>query len=545
MADDSCVYELKVGFGARENTGDSDSVTKKNDSNSRTDKWTRWIPGYSMSKNLMGDYGFKFLLMISITAHWGKGFGRAQCGQSVRYLLQDPWAVPGPQLDILATIVELPWSMKPIVAIISDMFPLFGFNKIPYILITGVLGIVGTCLAVFVSPSMSSVEVPVVGLFLTNLAWMTSDILVEGQYARRMLSKPQSGPELVVFIGVGQQVCVLLSSLISGFVIDDLGAQWNLIFCLIPTILTCIAASFNFFDETRITSHSTVVATRSQILTQQRTVVFLSVVVGISSILFAVTGIVTANHNIQFGVSMGIFILTNSISWYSLNPLIGNLVLFLAIAGITNMSLAGPSHYFYTDTVEQYPNGPHFEPWFYVTVCGIVGAVGSLIGCWVFSYFKSAKYITMFAWVFVFGALIGSVNSVLFSRLNRTWGISDYAFVGSDTAVSSAITMLSFMPGFLLLSRVCPDKVESTTFAILASNTNFALSMAAPISAMICSCFGITPNGSINETEKFENLWIANLVVSGIRLVPLAFLWLLPRKTRMTDKLPVLENIGS
>jgi len=517
---------------------DEQLATYKGDSSGR--QWTRWIPGYTTFRSLMKDYGFKFLLMISLTAHWGKGFGRAQCGQSVRYLLQNPWAVPGPQLDILATIVELPWSMKPIIALVSDMYPIFGYHKTPYILITGILGALGTCMAVFMSPDLSSVEVPVIGLFLTNLAWMTSDILVEGQYARRMMEKPQSGPELVVFIGVGQQVCVFLSSLISGFVIDNLGAQWNLIFCLIPTVLTCIVSVFNFLDEPRITSHFA----RFHILSKQRNVVFLSVIVGVASILFAVTGIVTSNHYIQFGISFSIFILTNAISWLSLNPLVGNLVLFLAIAGITNMSLAGPSHYFYTDTVVQYPDGPHFEPWFYVTICGIVGAIGSLIGCWIFSFFKSAKYITMFAWVFVFGAIIGSINSILFSRLNRVWGISDYAFVGSDTAIASAVTMLSFMPGFLLLSRVCPDKIESTTFAILASNTNFALSMASPISALICSGFGITPNGSLNESGKFENLWIANLVVSGIRLVPLAFLWLLPRATRMTDKLPVLDNIA-
>ena len=504
----------------------------------------RLVPGYSIYKTLMRDYGFKFLLMISLTAHWGKGFGRAQCGQSVRYLLQSPWAVPGPQLDILTTVIELPWSMKPIIAIVSDMFPIFGFRKIPYILITGLLGAVGTCFAVFISPELSSVFLPVVGLFLTNLAWMTSDILVEGQYARRMMEKPESGPDLVVFIGVGQQVCVFLSSLISGFVIDTLGAQWNLLFCLIPTVFTCIVTALNFFNEPRITSQTLIAETRSHILTKQPTVVFLSIVIGVASIMFAVTGIVTSNHYIQFGISIGIFLSTNLISWLCLNPLVGNLIVFLAIAGITNMSLAGPAHYFYTDSPAQYPEGPHFEPWFYVTVCGIVGALGSTVGCWVFSLFKNAKYISVFFWVILIGSIVGSINSVLFSRLNIRLGISDYAFVGSDTALASAITMLTFMPGFLLLSRVCPDKIESTTFAILASNTNFALSMASPISALISSAFGITPNGTVNESAKFDNLWIANLIMAGIRLVPLGFLWLLPRTTRMTDKLPPLENIA-
>ena len=505
---------------------------------SRTAGVLKWIPGYSVCKTLRTDYGLKFLLIISITAHWGKGFGRAQCAQSIRYLLQSPWSVPGPQLDVLATIIELPWSMKPLIAVVSDMYPIFGYHKIPYILATGILGILGTCLAVFMSPSLCGVEVPVMGLFLTNLAWMTSDILVEGQYARRMMERPQSGPDLVVFIGVGQQVCVFLSSLISGFVIDSLGAQWNIVFCLIPTLLTCVASLFNFFDEARVTDKS------PPRLSNHKTAILLSILVGVSSILFAITGIVTSNHYIQFGISVGIFVVCNTISWLCLNPLVANLVLFLAIAGISNMSLAGPAHYFYTDTEVQYPEGPHFEPWFYVTICGIVGAIGSLIGCYIFSFFKSAKYISIFSWIFVIAAIVGSVNSVLFSRLNTVWGISDYAFVGSDTAIASAVTMLSFMPGFLLLSRVCPDKIESTTFAILASNTNFAISIAAPIAALIASGFGITPNGSNNESHTFENLWIANLVISGIRLMPLGFLWLLPRKTRMTDKLPILENIA-
>jgi hypothetical protein len=192
------------------------------------------------------------------------------------------------------------------------------------------------------------------------------------------------------------------------------------------------------------------------------------------------------------------------------------------------MSISGPAQYFYTDSESQYPEGPHFEPWFFVTVCGIVGALVAIIASCAFVYLKHAKYRSLYVAIIMMNAIMSAPNSILFSRLNVKWGISDYWFVTLDTAFQTGIQAMFYSPGLLLLSRVSPDQLESSMFAILAANTNLASTITGPISGFISQQFGITPDGSYNESHKFENMWKANILMSLIKLIPLAFVWLLP-----------------
>jgi len=499
------------------------------------------IPGLKMMQKLSADYGVKLLIMISLCAHGMKGFCRLQYAQSARYLLQGSM-VPGPRIDVYTSIMEVPWSMKPLIAICSDMFPICGYRKTPYIVITTVLGIAGLMLSACVNTSY----VQIGGLFLANFCWMTCDILVEGMYSRRMAEHPDSGPDLVVFISLGQQLTNVISSVVSGAVLQGMdgflglsGSQWNLSLCLLPTVLILAPALLGFLGEERILAED---SKKQRRLTwkNQREIVFLSLLVGVGSLLFAVLGM-ALEMDANFACSLSIFFILNFFTWAFLTPLVGRLVLFLAIAAVSNLSMGGVSHYFYTDDEKAYPEGPHFEPWFFVTVCGLVGSAACVLALVIYSKFRSAKYHIVFIVLIVLNAILSLPNSILFSRLNVNLGIPDKVFVGSDTALQTAMASLLFAPGFLLLSRACPETLESSMFAILASNTNLAASIAGPVSAYACTLFGITPDGSLNESEKFDNMWILNLLMAGIKLVPLLFLFLLPN-VGMTDSLPGVRD---
>ena len=493
----------------------------------------------SVLSTLRTDYGMQLLIMISLCSHWCKGFCRSQYMQSIRYLLQS-WMLSGSRLDTLASVIEMPWSLKPMVAICSDMFPIFGFRKLPYILVTSMFGIAGLCVACFISPDDSEVEVPVIGLFFATLSWMTCDILVEGVYSRRMRLHAESGPDLVVYISVGQQVTVLFSSLVSGFVIEHMdgvlsltGAQWNISLCLIPTVLVLVPTFLNFIHETKVSAVQAM-ADRRVVYSSQKEVIALSLFTCFGSLVYVTVGVTCSDSQTAFLVALVVLFAVNFFCWFLFQPVVGRLVLFLAIASACNLSIGGPAHYFYTDTADKYPEGPHFDPWFLVTVCGFVGAIAGIAATLLFSLFKRATFRTVYVIFIILNALLTIPNSLVFARINVKWGISDYVFVGSDTALQAVTGMLYFMPGFLLLSRICPNKIESTMFAILASNTNLAQTITYPISGYLCEAFGIAPNGGPFESAQFANLWIANLVISGVKLVPLLFITLLPI-CRMTD----------
>ncbi len=499
-------------------------------------------------RNLLRDYGVRFLVLSSLTSHCLKGFCRAQLQISSRYLFQST-NISGPRLDAFVSMIDIPWSMKPLVSLLSDSFPLWGYKKIPYMTMSLALGLTGICLVVVFGDhsDIIRIEMCIVGMFLANFAYTTTDILSEGLFARRMAVCPHSAPDFSVFLSIGQQVAFVVSCIISGFtleyaggLIDLSGAQWNILFCVIPTAATLYPVLRNYGGEPHI-SKDDAKRQRVKMWTGQKPIVCSSILCGLASLIFASCATVLSPYG-GFSLCLTLIFVLNFVIWALFNPCVSKLLVFLTIMSLTNMSLSGPAHYFYTDTPAQFPRGPHFEPWFFVTVCGLVGAAVTIVALLVYtSFFKAAKYKAVFLTLCTLNALLSVPNSLLFSRLNVDWGISDYWFVASDTALQTAIAGLLSVPTFLLLSRVCPDQLESSMFAILAATTNFAQTANGLISAFICESLAITPDGSPDETEKFANMWIANLILAGLKLVPLIFLWLLP-DNRMTDSMEFLRT---
>ncbi|KAF4719267.1 hypothetical protein FOZ63_021788 [Perkinsus olseni] len=129
-------------------------------------------------------------------------------------------------------------------------------------------------------------------------------------------------------------------------------------------------------------------------------------------------------------------------------------------------------------------------------------------------------------------------DPIVFSRLNLRIGIPDQVFVIGSTALVSAVSIIQFMPGFLILSHLCPKNMEATMFALLASLSNYSQNVTPPISGYISELLGVVPRGlpGVDESATFDNLWIVSLILIGISVTSLFFLWLIPN-ARMNERI--------
>ena len=66
----------------------------------------------------------------------------------------------------------------------------------------------------------------------------------------------------------------------------------------------------------------------------------------------------------------------------------------------------------------------------------------------------------------------------MFQRWNRLVGCPDWLFMLGKASISGTVYMMNFLPTTLLISKICPDGVETTTFAMLAGVRSLALSSA-------------------------------------------------------------------
>ena len=141
------------------------------------------------------------------------------------------------------------WAVKPVIGLLSDMVPIGGKNKAPYMIM---VTIVGACAFVYVgvTPHTSlSVVAIVVCVFLQNLQGSTCDLLTEAKYAEKIQQNPAHGPDMLTFVWMGVTVATLLAIGSSSFAIEAVGPQHVYLICAVPAMLVCVPLFFGYMDE--------------------------------------------------------------------------------------------------------------------------------------------------------------------------------------------------------------------------------------------------------------------------------------------------------
>jgi hypothetical protein len=163
---------------------------------------------------------------------------------------------------------------------------------------------------------------------------------------------------------------------------------------------------------------------------------------------------------------------------------------------------------------------------------------------------KGMRYRHLVGITSIFNCLLLASNSILYARITNGW--TDYLFIIGEDVLGSMMSMLNWMPTFLISSRVCPTNAEATTFSLLCSNSNFSSFVAVTLSATIGrDLFKVNvPNmdGPVSGdvvNKAFEPMWRWNLTNSLINLVPLLFIWLLPRHRQDEEILPEDDRISA
>ena len=109
-------------------------------------------PKQSYFTNLIKVYGFKLLFLIFSGVHLLKGFTRQFTNAALEYGMRRH-NVAAPDLQIYQTVIHAPWSIKPLMGLVSDFYPIRGKNKTYYSIITLIL-----CLAALLGNSIDWAE---------------------------------------------------------------------------------------------------------------------------------------------------------------------------------------------------------------------------------------------------------------------------------------------------------------------------------------------------------------------------------------------------
>ncbi|KAF4694937.1 hypothetical protein FOZ60_006457 [Perkinsus olseni] len=447
-------------------------------------------------QRLRADFGDKILIWICVSQHLAKGLVLYYMLSTMDYLLRSYW-VSGPRLQILTGVVFMPWVMKPIFGVLSDMCPIFGYHKQPYILLSAILGIAAFVLLCanpvtdakgeYLPLAQRRLSLPsvVLAMFVCTVFVTVQNLLTEARYSDMMRSQSNGGsaPRLVTFVLLGKNCCEVIAAATVGTIITKYGPHAPFFPCLVPAALFIPLIFFNFLGERKVGREEvseTYAALRRQGYAE---------LVMLACLMLACTT-VTNGIGFQEGrvvaaaytgfVSTLVLVVLFGIT---LTPVIAKFTVFSIIQASLAVSIEGGAFYFFTDTAEQFPGGPNFSPVYYTTVLGVVSNAFSIFGVLIYWHYM------------------------------RRWTFRNLLILANALHITVALLQVTrqwmWMPTLILTSKLCPQGMESTMFALLAGCASAGYTMAKYIGAFVLHELNVRPVGAVNEGHQFDNLWKA------------------------------------
>jgi len=384
---------------------------------------------------------------------------------AVSFFLKDDLGLTPAEVAALTGIASAPWTVKPLFGFISDGFPILGYRRRPYLILSGLLGAASWLMMATV---VSQAWMAVAAITLSSLAVAVSDVIVDSLVVERARQESQSDAGSLQSLAWGASaIGGIITAYLGGLLLQYVSTQ--VVFGITATFPLIVSLVAWLIAEDPVTETSTWQVIGGQVKQLKAAV-------------------------------------TQRAIWMPA------LFIFLWQATPT----ADSAFFFFTT------NDLGFEPEFLGRV-RLVTSIAALIGIWVFQRFlKAVPFRTIFAWSTVLSTLFGFTMLLLVTHANRAIGIDDQWFSLGDSLILTVMGEISFMPVLVLSARICPPGVEATLFALLMSVLNLAGLLSHELGALLTARLGVT------ETN-FENLWLLVTLTNASTLLPLPLLFLLPK----------------
>lgn len=412
------------------------------------------------------------------------------CGLALSFFYKDTLHLSPADLTIISSISSIPWIIKPFYGFISDTFPLFGYKRKSYIMISGLVAtiswlflanlstlinngndinmIISTCSSVFL-------------VTMSSLGLAFSDVIVDAIVVSKSRDQDKAG-SLQSICWTFSSIGGIISAYFSGHLLQNYGTSF--VFYLTAAIPTAMIATAGLIKEKKIEQEnkSDIKIYNNENITEEKPFQLLKTQLG----------------NIK-----------NTLSKESIfYPL-----LFLIIWNVTPS--AGSSLFYFE------VNELGFTPEFFGKL-GLASSISSLLG--IVIYNKKLKNIPLrdiFKWSCLSGTILGLLPLMLVTHFNRTIGLPDTWFAMFDSVILSILGQITFMPVLVLAANICPPGVEGMLYATMMSANNLSGNIGRLFGGGLTKIMGIT-------NSDFTNLPWLLLITNLSGLIPLMFLHYIP-----------------
>jgi len=471
-----------------------------------------------------------FIAMAVLQYGVNQGVGMIYAGMARRYYFADVLHLDGATIGRFTSAAQIPWCMKPVLGIVSDAYPMFGFHRTSYIVASCFLGVV-SYLTLGLVPLTAVATVPF--FILINFSVSVPDVMIDATTAQLSKSSPESASDLQSLCWGALAIGGLGAAATSGMLVEALGPHHLFLLVSVCPLASVVPGLLRWLPEQRVPRGER--RFNPEFLRQHRPITLLALFMTAASVSLSVMQVVTEDARIRGAATLACGALLACFVWRQLRgvtPLLAKTAIFIFLRECMQPSLGDPMFMW----MSHYEDGPKFS----AKVLGWVdcfGYLGLLLGVTLYNkYLTSVSYRKIFTIAQVALVFSNLSDLILVKRWNRDYlGIPDIVFIMGDDAVTTCMSRFFVMPLFVLASKVCPDNVEATLFALLMALSNFGSSIGTFFGVSLCEAFGIVG-------DNFDRLPEAVVAKSLFRLLPIPLIFLLVPNLSPNDPIDAEEG---
>ncbi|KAK3130114.1 hypothetical protein QOZ80_6BG0489090 [Eleusine coracana subsp. coracana] len=427
----------------------------------------RWL------RMLCRELGTTFVAGVVLVYGLSQGFASSFYRVASDYYWKDVQQLQPATVQFLSVFFFIPWVLKPLWGVMTDVFPVRGYRRRPYFLFSGILGTTSTAVVAMVTGlPVTSAVLCFVGIS-TGVA--IADVTIDACIAKNSIDKPALAPDMQSLCAFSSSLGALVGYATSGMFIHHLGAQGALGLMALPPAMM-VFLGFSIY-ELQTYQHS-------------------------------------AKEKVLNKVSMAVKGMLQTIKY----PVVWkpSLYMFLSLA----LSISTHEGQFYWYTNKTAPN-PGFSQEF-VGLVHAIGAVASMVGVLIYhKYLKNYPFRSILFYAQLLYGVSGLLDLTFVLRWNLALVVPDAVFVTLEECVSRVVSRVRLMPMMVLSTKLCPSGVEGTFFALLMCIDSVGMLTSKAAGAAVLRALHVT-------RTDFGSLWLAVLLRNMLRLATLAFIFLVP-----------------
>ncbi|XP_062157300.1 probable folate-biopterin transporter 3 [Alnus glutinosa] len=439
-----------------------------------------WTP-IQWFKMLSEELHWSFVLGVVVVYGVSQGLGVGLSRVSTLYYMKDEQKMQPSEAQVYFAFIQIPWVVKPLWGLLTDTVPILGYRRRPYFVSAGFLGVI-SMLVVSLHKKLH-LAFALLSLMAGSAGIAIADVTIDACVTQNSITHPSLAGDMQSLCGLSSSIGALIGFSLSGFFVHLIGPKGVFGLLSIPPGLVILVGMA--LRESHV-------------------------------------------HNFTYRRVSEKLLDASKTMWTTLKcPDVWRPCLYMYLSLALSMNINEGMFYWYTDA----KGGPSFSQ----EVIGstfAVGAVGSLLGVLIYqNLLKNHPFRDLLFWTqFLYGAS-GLLDLVLVLRINLKIGVPDFFFAVIDAAVTHMIGRLKWMPLLVLSTKLCPPGIEGTFFALLMSIDHVGMLSSSWAGGLLLHILKVT-------RTQFDNLWIATLIRSLMRLVPIGFLYLIPRNDPNFSVLP-------